>query len=142
VERCPHRDHGLILRYSHRVLSLFLSFRRSGFFPPSRVWVTSVRPAVVLFYDPTLLVLRLILFLRFMPDDGTPTSFIFQSPSTQSLWISSRLRFLIITTPSLCVRPLLLSLLSYVHITFLPSTPFVVCIFSTRLSFSVYIFPL
>lgn len=36
----------------------------------SVVWVANVRPAVVLFYNPALLVLRLI-FPCFMPDDGT-----------------------------------------------------------------------
>jgi hypothetical protein len=36
---------------SHRVLSLLLSFTRSGFSLLSLVWVASVRPAVVLFYN-------------------------------------------------------------------------------------------
>ena len=31
MERCPHRDQRVILWYSHRVLSLLLSFPRSGF---------------------------------------------------------------------------------------------------------------
>ena len=80
--------------------------------------------------------------LCFMPDGGTYQRHLYLIVSIHpSLWISSR--FPIITTPSLCVRPLLLSPLSYVHITFLPLTPFVVYIFYPTFSFSfVYIPPL
>jgi hypothetical protein len=61
VEHCPHRDQRVILWYSRRVLSLLPSFPRSGFSLPL-VWIVSVRPAVVLFYNLALLLLRLISF--------------------------------------------------------------------------------
>lgn len=66
---------------SHRVLSLLLSFLALAFLlSPSRVWV-NVRPAVVLFYDLALLVLRLICSpLFYAGRRHPPTSFIFQSP--------------------------------------------------------------
>lgn len=135
MERCSHRDHRVILRYSRRILSLLLSLPRSVFSPFSRVWVANVRPAVVLFYDLALLVLLLICSppLCLIPDNGARQRHLYLIVSTHpSLWISSRLRFPIISTPSLCVRPLSSSLaLAPIVCAYylLLLTPFVVCIF-------------
>jgi hypothetical protein len=147
VERCPHRDQRMILRYSHRVLSLLLSFLPL-FFPHLSVSCMgrerSSGCCVILrsrFIGATHNFVPPPLF--YTGRRHPPTSFISHSLHTpQSLDLISRLRFPIITTPSLCVRPLLLSLLSYVHITFLPLIPFVVYIFYPTFPFSsVYILP-
>jgi len=55
VERCPNRDQRVISRSScpyccHFIALVFTSTSLS------RVWVANVRPAVVLFYNPALLV--------------------------------------------------------------------------------------
>jgi hypothetical protein len=71
----------------------------------SRVWVASVRPAVVLFYDPALFVLRLICpLLCFMPDDGTHQPHLYLIISIHpSLWISTRVCVSLPSLPRCCV---------------------------------------
>ena len=92
----------MILRYSHCFLSLPPFSPRSDF-PPSHVWVACVRPAVVLFYDLALFVLRLICSPLFYAGRHPRTSFIFHPLHTpRSLDLMSCLRFPTITTPSLC----------------------------------------
>jgi hypothetical protein len=149
VERYPHRDQRVILRYSYRVLSL-LSF------PPALVFSSFSLPLSCMGREcPSgcCVILRSP-FIRAMSNLSPPqfyagrrhlpTSFISHRLHTpQSLDLISCLRFPIITTPLLCVRCLspLLSLLSYVHITFLPLTTFVVYISIRPFRFAVY-FPL
>ena len=81
-----------------------------------RVWVASVRPAVVLFYDPPLFVLRLICpLLCFMPDGGIYRPHLYLIVSIHpSLWISSRVCVFLSSLPRCCVfgvSPLALALI-------------------------------
>jgi len=101
------------LAVSHRVLSLLLSFPALVFLLPlSRVWVASVRPAVVLFYNLALFVLRLICpLLCFMPDDGINRPHLYLIVSIHpSLWISSCLYVFLPSLPRCCVCSVLSSL--------------------------------
>lgn len=79
--------------------------------PLSSVWVANVRPAVVLFYDPALLVLRLIWLPSVLCRTTTATEHHLYLIVSQSLDLISCLRFPTIITLSSCVqpRPLLLS---------------------------------
>jgi len=63
------------LAVPHRVLSLLLSFHRSGFclYLSISCMATNVRPVVVLFYNLALLVLRLILFPSVLCRTTAPT---------------------------------------------------------------------
>ena len=63
MERRPHRDQRMILRYLTAFCPYCYPFPPLFFFPISlsRVWVANVHPAVVLFYYPALLVLLIIL---------------------------------------------------------------------------------
>jgi hypothetical protein len=108
------------------VLTIALSllwFFSSLYLSLSRVWVVGVRLAVVLFYNPALFVLRLICPppppLFYAGRRSPPTSFIsHRLYPPQSLDLISVYVFLS-SLPRCCVfgpSPLLLSLLSYVHI--------------------------
>jgi len=110
--------------YCYHFLALF-------FVPLSPVWVANVRPAVVLFYDLALLVLRLICpHLCFMPDDGThqPHLYLIVSITPPSLdLISSAFSYhhypVAVCSASLALAPIVCSYY------FLPLTLFVVYIF-------------
>ena len=96
----------MILRHPHRVLSLLCCHFLALFFVSlSRVWVANVRPAVVLFYNLALLVLRLICsHLCFMLDDGTHRPHLYLIVlHTPPLRISSRVCVFLPSLPYRCV---------------------------------------
>ena len=100
------------------VITTFIS--SLWFLPLPRVWVPNVRPAVVLFYNLALQVLRLICSPLFYAGQLPQSSFVFHTLYTpQSLDFISRLCSPTTVTPSLCVRPwpFVLSLISYMHVT-------------------------
>jgi hypothetical protein len=66
ISRTPHRDLSLLLSFIALVFA-------SASHPLSCVWVANVRPAVVLFYNPALLVLRLIWFPSVLCRTAAPT---------------------------------------------------------------------
>lgn len=114
------------------------------FFPSlslSRVWVTNVCPAVVLFYDLALLLLPLIFSdLFYAGRRHPPTSLISHSPHTpRSLDFISCLRFPIIT-PSLCVQPVL-SCSRFYRMCILLPLPLTCFIVHICCPFRLFIFP-
>jgi len=103
------------------------------FLPLSRVWVLNVRPAVVLFYNLALLVLRLICSPPFYAGQLPPSSFISHNLHTPGLWISFRVCVFLLLLPRRCVFSLVLSCSRSYHMCILlffsPFPPFVVYIF-------------
>ena len=95
------------------------------FLPQSRVWISTIRLAVVLFCS---IGATSNLFLSFTPDNHPHHRLYLITPIHPGLW----LRFLSTTTTSWCVQSRPLLLLSYVHITF-----FFFCLYPL---FIVYIF--
>ena len=107
------------------------------FLPQSRVWISTIRPAVVLFCS---IGATSNLFLSFTPDNHPHHRLYLITPIHPGLW----LRFLSTTTTSWCVQSRPLLLLSYVYITFFffAFTPFSSCIFfMTFFHFSLFTLP-
>jgi len=103
-----------------------------------------VRPAVVLFYDLPLLMLRLILLLSVLCRTTAPTNIIYISVSIHPVSGSHLVCVFPSSLPRRFVRPLILSCSRFYRMCILLLcllTPFVVYIFHPTF-FSVYISPL
>jgi len=142
VERYPHRNQRIILWYPTASCPYCCLSSLWLFSSLSRVWV-NVRPSgcCVILRSRFIGATSNLFPLCFMPDDGAHQHHLYFSlhtPQSLDLILST---FPIITTPSLCVppHPLLLSLLSYVHITFFYLRPLSLVYIFARLPFSVYI---